>query len=41
MVVVVIMMASMIKTMVAMVVAVVGLGRTKMTNSCSETNNPR
>ena len=41
MVVVVIMMASMIKTMVAMVVAVMGLWRTRMANSCSDTNNPR
>ena len=36
-VVVVIMMASMITTMVA----VMELGRTKMANSCSDTNNPR
>ena len=40
-VVVVIMVASMITTMVAMVVVVMGLGRTRMANSCSDTNNPR
>ena len=34
---VVIMMASMINTVVAMVVAVMELGRTKMANSCSDT----